>query len=305
MFDTSKASNSVIRAKYDTTTITSRRSRTKEEFDVLYKHGGKIKIYELAGDLIFSAVDYVTESILKVLPETTYVILDFKRVTSARLAACYLIAALTRIIKENGKFIYITNSDYQFARLLKRYLDKTSFEEILMYLDNDIAIESCESSLISQYINPRKTSDKVLLSSQLLLHDFSSTELAHLKQLMIKRSFEKGAYIVNEGETGQSLFFITTGEVSIILRSEKNNAVKRIATLPAGMSFGEMTFLNNSVRSASVRAETLVEAYELSQTAYGQINEANMALREKLLTNISIDLSSKLRKVNQQIRAYQ
>ncbi len=305
MFDSSKASNSVIRAKYDTTTITSKRTRTQAEFDVLRKHGARIKIYELAGDLIFSATDFVTESILKVLPETDYIILDFKRVTSAKRSACYLIACLARIIKENDKFIYITNSDYQFSKLLKRYLDKNLFQEILEFLDNDTAIECCESKLIAQYINPRSISDKVLLSSQLLLNEMSSSELLYLKGLMTKQTYAKGDYIVNEGDNSQSLFFITIGEVSIILRSEKNSANKRIATLPAGMSFGEMTFHTRAERSASVRAETYVECYELTRSAYEQISAEHADMRQKLLTNISIDLSNKLRKVNQQIRTYQ
>ncbi len=110
---------------------------------------------------------------------------------------------------------------------------------------------------------------------------------------------------MNEGDNSQSLFFITIGEVSIILRSEKNSANKRIATLPAGMSFGEMTFHTRAERSASVRAETYVECYELTRSAYEQISAEHADMRQKLLTNISIDLSNKLRKVNQQIRTYQ
>ncbi len=305
MFDSSKASNSVIRASYDTTTITSKRTRTEEDFGILRKHGARIRIYELAGDLIFSATDFVTETILKVLPETDYIILDFKRVTSAKRSACYLIACLARIIKENDKYFYITNSDYQFSKLLKRYLDKSLFEEILGFLDNDTAIECCENKLIAQYISPRSIEDKVLLSNQLLFRGLTSTGLAYLKGLMCKHTFNKGEYIVNEGDVSQSLFFITIGEVSIILRSEKNSAHKRIATLSAGMSFGEMTFLNQSERSASVRAETYVECYELTLAAYDQIGAEHAGLRHNLLRNISIDLSNKLRKVNQQIRTYQ
>jgi len=305
MFDSSKASNSVIRAKYDTTTITSKRTRSEAELEILHKHGGRIKIYELAGDLIFSATDYVTESILKTLSSTDYIILDFKRVTSAKRSACYLLASLASIIRENDKYLYITNSDYQFSKLLREYMDPPVVAGTLEFLDNDTAIECCENMLIRQYINPRSDSDKVLLADQLLFRNLTVDELAYLKGIMTRHSYSKLDYVFKEGDVSQSMFFITIGEVSIILRSEKNSVNKRIATLTAGMSFGEMTFLHHSERSASVRAETYVECYELTRSDYENLSPDYVGIREKLLTNISIDLSNKLRKVNQQIRTYQ
>lgn len=156
MLDSSKASNSVIRARYDTTTISSKRTRSTEEFEILCTHGGQIKIYELAGDLIFSSTDFVLEAILKELHETGYLVFDFKRVTSVKKSACYLLASLIRITKRNAKYIYFTNTDYQFGKILKQHIDRELFNEVLQFHDNDTALEWCENSLMQHYIEPKK-----------------------------------------------------------------------------------------------------------------------------------------------------
>jgi glutaminase len=306
MFDSSKASNSVIRAMYDTTTITSKRARTADEYSILRTHGGRIKIYELAGDLIFSATDYVMQTVFRGLASVDYIIFDFKRVTSAKKSACNLIASLIKSLKLNNKHIYFTNTDYQFDKLLRASLDKGTYDEATRFAENDFALEWCENSLIRQYIEPKDLAIKVILHDQILLKEFTEDELQYLKNLMRKRAFEKGDYILKEGDTSDALYFLTVGEVSIKMASPKNNHQKRIATLSAGMSFGEMSLIDRQARSASVVAESYVECYELMFASYdNEIKSGQKQIRDKLLTNLAADLSNKLRKVNQEIRAYQ
>jgi glutaminase len=305
MFDSSKASNSVIRAKYDATTITSKRNRTKDEFNVLQQYGSQIKVYELAGDLIFSATDFVLETALKKLHETNYFIFDFKRVTSTKLSACYLFAKLIRIMVDKGKHIFITNTDYQFVKLFKKFLNKDTLEEVLNYQVNDTALEWCENELIKCYITPKSINEKTSLSEQILINDFTEKEISYLKGVMVKKVFESGDDIVKEGDLSQSIYFITIGEVSINLISSKNNNHKRVATLSSGMSFGEMSFFDGSERSATVNAESYVECFELPYSTFDSINNEYSNIKQKILINITVDLSNKLRKVNQEIRAYQ
>ena len=305
MFDSSKASNSVIRAKYDTTTITSKRRRTTEEFNILRTHGGRIKVYELAGDLIFSATDYVLQTIMSELEKTDYIIFDFKRVTSAKKSAGKLIASLVKLVRSNSKHVFFTNTDYQFTKLLSACLDRETYNDTIKFSENDLALEWCENNLIHQYIGPTDISCKVTLNGQMLLKDFSGHELKTLKSFMQKRTFNKGEFILKEGDDSDALYFLTVGEVSIKMRSSKNNHLKRISTLSAGMSFGEMSVLDKQVRSASVIAESYVECYELSFAIFDNELTALPELKNKLVISIAMDLANKLRKVNQEIRAYQ
>ena len=306
MFDSSKASNSVIRAVYDTTTITSKRARTVEEYNILREYGGRIKIFELAGDLIFSATDYVLQTVFDCLDKVDYIIFDFKRVTSAKKSACNLIADLVNSLRENNKYIFFTNADYQFNKLLKSSLNREAFNDVTRFTANDFALEFCENTLIQQFIAPKDISLKISLNEQILLKGFTEAELQYLKNLMIKRIYQKNDNILVEGASSDALYFLTVGEVSIKVVSSKNNHQKRIATLTAGMSFGEMSIIDKQVRSASVVAESYVECYELKFESFdNDIRINQQQIKDKLLTNLAADLSNKLRKVNQEIRAYQ
>jgi len=306
MFDSSRASNSIIRAKYDTTTITSKRIRTGSEVKLLRAHGGEIKIYELAGDMIFSAVDYVLKTVISEFENTGFIIFDLKRVTAAKKSACYLIASLIRKVKQNGMHVFFTNAGYQFNKLLKLYIDRQTYEEVFRFPDNDSALEWCENVVITKYQVLNDGSQKVPLAEQLLLEGFSQEELEFLKKMMNKRNYEKGNMIIKEGDPSDSLYFLTRGEVSVNIKGGKNNHQTRIATMAAGRSFGEMSLIDRRNRSASVIAESQVECYELMFASYDDVIEVERPkIKEKLLTNIAVDLSNKLRKANQEIKVYQ
>lgn len=74
--------------------------------------------------------------------------------------------------------------------------------------------------------------------------------------------FPQGAWIVTEGELGDSMFFIAEGAVEMV--STKTNAV--IATLRTGEFFGEVAVLFREARAASVRAKQPTSAFRLAAT---------------------------------------
>ena len=67
-------------------------------------------------------------------------------------------------------------------------------------------------------------------------------------------SFTAGETILNQGETGDSGFVVVSGTVEVSVGSGK--APKTLATLSAGDVFGEMSLIDPSPRSATVRALT-------------------------------------------------
>ncbi len=304
IFDSSKASNAIIRAKYDGTTMGSKRVRPTDEFNLLREAGARIKIYELAGDLIFSATDFVLKTVLDELGETRFVIFDCKRVTSAKKSACKLIGDFLLSLKEHGIEFLLTNTEYQFDKLLKRHLDRDTFGAAHRFSDLDLALEWCEQQLLGEYMTPRSAAQKILLFNQPLLQGFSAEELALIKGRMRKRTYQRGDVIVEEKATSDALFFLTVGEVSIMMQRSQHVRQKRIATLTAGTSFGEMSLIDRQVRSASAVAESYVECYELPFGVYDDIKSVHPVLKDKILTNLAIDLANKLRIANNEVKAY-
>ena len=90
------------------------------------------------------------------------------------------------------------------------------------------------------------------------------------------------------------VFFIREGEVSVVL-SLANGSHQRLATLSAGMSFGELVMLGNPARSASVHADTAVSALTLSARALDELAVGHPEIKIAILRNLSVDLAHKLR----------
>ena len=73
---------------------------------------------------------------------------------------------------------------------------------------------------------------------------------------------------------------------------------QRIATLSSGMSFGEMTMLGSTARSASVHADTEVRAWTLRASALDVLALQHPDIKITILKNLSLDLAQRLRQAN-------
>ena len=96
------------------------------------------------------------------------------------------------------------------------------------------------------------------------------------------------------------MFFLREGEVSVVL-SLADGSHQRLATLSAGMSFGEMVMLGSRARSASVHADTPVRSWTLSARALDELAVDHPEIKIAILKNLSLDLAHKLRQANQLI----
>lgn len=308
MFDSSKASNAVIRARYDATRINSSRSRSPAEEEMLQEQGRRIRVIELAGELIFNSTDFVLQTVIEDIGSTDYLIFDFKRVSGAKRSACKLLSGLIKVCHEHDKRIFFININYQISRLLKQLLPREVIDDIARFNDSDAldyALEWCENDLLGKLL---QDNDGHLsqLDEQVLLQGFTTEELEKLAGMMTLKTYAKGETIVQEGDDSASLFFILEGNVSVMVKGGKQGSEQRIATLTAGHSFGEMSLIDHQHRSASIRALSAVTCYELSFDTYeNTIRTGYPAVKDKLLNNIIVDLADKIRRLNREIKAYQ
>lgn len=111
----------------------------------------------------------------------------------------------------------------------------------------------------------------------------------------IEISFEPNEYILKEGRKGGYFFFLLEGTVSIWENDEKGE-LKLIATLAAPSYFGELALIYGTKRTATVKTDTRVKAYSLSQESFNELILSNERVKENLLE--SIHSSGRLRKVS-------
>jgi glutaminase len=88
-----------------------------------------------------------------------------------------------------------------------------------------------------------------------------------------------------------------------VVLSLPNGEIKRLATFPAGMAFGELAIIDRGERTADVRADTAVECYALPVAALDRLGETHPAIKMKLLENLLRHVSRTVSRLNQEVTA--
>ncbi|XP_013858163.1 cGMP-dependent protein kinase 2 [Austrofundulus limnaeus] len=90
------------------------------------------------------------------------------------------------------------------------------------------------------------------LRSVSLLQELPEEKLARIVDCLEVDYFEKGEYIIREGEEGDTFFIIAKGEVLVTQSTEGFTEPQEIKTLGVGDYFGEKALISEDVRSANI-----------------------------------------------------
>ena len=101
------------------------------------------------------------------------------------------------------------------------------------------------------------------------------------------------------GTPNSSLFIIRAGSVKVERLGTSNDIP--LATLAAGQTFGEMSFLDGSRTTAAVTAQELTKVYEISRASVDRLLVENPQMGVKLWRNIALSLKQRLTKANEVI----
>ena len=105
--------------------------------------------------------------------------------------------------------------------------------------------------------------------------------------------FGPGEIILHEGDPGDSLYVLRSGEV--VVRVDVRGHARDVATLRAGQFFGEMSLMTGETRSATIVARTDVECYIVSKAAFQEILEKKPELAatiSEILAQRQVDLGA-------------
>lgn len=141
-----------------------------------------------------------------------------------------------------------------------------------------------------------------------LFQDLEDNEVQQVLKRTSPRNFFAGEVILQEGETGDSLFIMCRGEVEItkaltLVLEEDTPREKVMIRLKAedGVCFGEMALLENEARSATVTASSDSSLLELHQKDFLALIRENPQMGLKILLRLAQLLSRYLRKSNQDV----
>ncbi|MGP8049105.1 MAG: cyclic nucleotide-binding domain-containing protein [Desulfobaccales bacterium] len=150
--------------------------------------------------------------------------------------------------------------------------------------------------------------DAAFLRRIFLFQDLEDGELEQVLSRTRPRKFPAGQVIIQEGDPGDSLFIMVSGEVEITKRltlvlDEDTPKERVMIRLKAedGVYFGEMSLLESDPRSATVTALSDCRLLELYQKDFLELVRNDPAMGLKLLLRLAELLSRYLRKANQDV----
>ncbi len=141
-----------------------------------------------------------------------------------------------------------------------------------------------------------------VLSASPLFEMLSNQELEYVAELSRPRRYSAGQVVFEEGELGDSLYVIVSGEVEVV-RRDATGEPKVIATLGPPEFFGEMSLIDKEYRSASIRAKSDAELLHLTAENLTTFRKQHRDGFTFVVINIARVLSSRLREANSRLAA--
>jgi len=281
-----RASVSTIRARYSLAEVRSKRRWPTAESQLLAEHGGAARVFELQGDLRFATIEPVLHEIVAGTEGLQFAVLDFKRVTHVDLAATQMLSALISRCAARGQQVVLTRVRRgDLLAALDTAMDPRAVRAVSFHPQMDLGLEYCERALLRRHGIGKLAPAVVTLAEHRLCEGAAPEDIAYLETLVGRVAFEPGDDVVRRGDPADAIHLLMRGEVSVTV-DLPGGGHKRLSTLSAGMSFGEMALLSGGLRSADVRADTTVECRTVDVAAFSRIERERPALAILLLRNL-------------------
>jgi CRP-like cAMP-binding protein len=116
--------------------------------------------------------------------------------------------------------------------------------------------------------------------------------------MLVNLKIKKGQVLINEGDESDCVYILVAGELAIYKYDRESQRHNVIAHVAPGEMVGEMSFLDNLPRSASVKATTDCDVQMMNRTSFNDL----MLTQDKFIQNLIRTLSDRLRKANQKIK---
>lgn len=131
-----------------------------------------------------------------------------------------------------------------------------------------------------------------------LFAGMAADEVQIITEACEKRLLMAGEDLFSEGDSGgDSIWIIISGRVEVY-KSIRGDLDRTLASLGAGDVIGEMSFIDQSKRSAGVRTSEPGEFYLLSTEAFSKIQSDYPAIAAGFYRNIASILADRVRNTN-------
>lgn len=130
-----------------------------------------------------------------------------------------------------------------------------------------------------------------------LFRHLTADELRAVSQTMRRKRARVGTRIFDRGDPGDGAYVVEHGQLAVDL-VRPDGTIKTIARLGAGTVVGEVCLIEPAPRSMAVRAAEDCRLYFIDQVRFAELRASRHPAAYKVLREIALTLSSRLRETN-------
>ena len=308
LFIRDQVRSSVIVNKRDLRAVHSKRRRLLAESVILEEFGTEAVLVQLHGNLFFGTTDKLFSELEADLGRCRHVLFDMRRVQSMDFTAAHLFEQMKARIADNGGELLFSSMPSGLARSadIEGYLSQLglvgSGHGIRLFETRDSAIEFIEDQILDRHGYTEEEEGAALDLHEIeVLSEFDAETISELSGAVTALSVPAGGTICRQGEAGDELFLLRRGRVSALLPLETGKR-HHVATFCRGDFFGEMAFIDQEPRSASVEAVTATELFVLSRKRFDEVAIRYPALGGTIFERLAVAISKRLRTADTELR---
>ena len=309
LFIRNQIRGSVILRKLDLRQTRSKWRRSPEEMAILEEHGRQAALVQLKDDLFFGTTDQLFNELERDLQERTFILFDFRRVQSMDYTAAQLFLQMQQRLRERGGKILFSGMPSSLPNRsdIERYMEQLglvgSGEGIPIFATRDSALEWMEEQILAGAGWTARESEPVLSLDMIgVFRDLSASTIGELEPFMRQVSVAAGARVFSAGDGGDDIYFIRNGRLDILLPLEGGKQ-HHLATFCRGEFFGEISFLDQGLRSANAEAATASELFALSRQAFDTLADKNQELAAYVFEKLALAIAQRLRVTDSEVSA--
>ena len=271
-------------------------ARTEDQAGMLRETGRVMLILKLQGFIFFGTanklLDDIRQRARREVDPVRYVLMDFGMVNGLDSSAVMCFIKLHLLALSDGLVLVMTNLSPGLRDQMEACgLSLEPQPSLHTFADFDRGVEWCENDLLrAQGVDPRVESEAV---AELLTRELpDDVDACAVMAYMERQDVDEGRYLTRQGERADDLFFIESGQVTVLLELEEG-AVVRLLTTGLG-TIGEIGLYTGLERTASVVAEAPSVVYRLTLAALDRMEREDPRLAAAFHKFIARRLATRL-----------
>ncbi|MCH8265414.1 MAG: SLC26A/SulP transporter family protein [Proteobacteria bacterium] len=301
---------SVIKIETNGSDHASNVDRDLDTRELLNKEGNRVLILVLQGFIFFGTADKLITSIRNRIkdPEgdkVDFLVLDFHHVSQLDTSAIITFSKLAQLSDREGFHIVISGADDSSLKQLVKHgfftFGDQEWERI--YKEQlDTAVDWCERRILAD-LNINAGDHKLALADVLGRIAYEESDVKLLSDFFVTENRKAGEYLFNEGDKGESLYFVGSGTVVVVLKVP-NQKERILRKYKSGAILGEMAIYTGDNRTASVKIEDDAQLFRLDKEKLEEMSAKFPASTAALQTYIVRVLAERLGRANRNLSRY-